>query len=274
MNTVASDDEEIIQDALGITEQARSSGVPLRLIGACAVRIHCSKNMELHKFKMKRSITDLDLITLRKYQSSVKDIVKGAEYYPETKMVGMARDAYRKAGKGTAMDVFFDRLEMCHTIELGNRLEIDFPTITLADILLEKLQVVKINEKDVKDVIALLLEHEMGETDKETISVGYIARLLSDDWGFYYTLTMNLDKIKKMATTQYQDLLSSEQLKKIQTSIDVLLSRLEAEPKSTKWKLRQKVGTKKIWYREVEEVAMGSLTEYLMRKYEKERTHN
>jgi hypothetical protein len=259
-------DEDFLQEALKITEQARHVGVPLRAMGACAVRIHCSNHLKLHKVAMQRRITDLDFVTLRRYQTDVRDIVKQYGYSPDLAMVGIGRDIYRNTAKSIVMDVFFDRLEMCHTIEFGSRLEIDFPTISLADLILEKLQVVKINEKDVKDVIVLLLEHEVGQGNRETIDTEYIAKLLAGDWGFYYTVTTNLDKLRNMAANQYGNMLLREDIETINSRVDGMLSRFDEEPKSMKWKMRERVGTKRIWYKEVEEVAMGSLTEYLMKR--------
>jgi len=259
-------DEDFVQEAVKITEQAQRANVPLRAMGACAIRIHCPNHLKLHSVTMQRRITDLDFLTLRRYQTNVRDLVKQSGYSPDLAMVGIGRDIYRNAEKSIVMDVFFDRLEMCHTIEFENRLEIDFPTISLADLVLQKLQVVKINEKDVKDVIVLLLEHQVGEIDKDTIDIQYIAILLAVDWGFYYTVTTNLNKVRKMAADQYGSMLLPEEVNTIDSKVDNMLSRFDEEPKSMKWKMREKVGTKRIWYREVEEVAMGSLTEYLMKK--------
>jgi hypothetical protein len=270
MTNVGLLDEELVQEAVGIVERAQRIGVPLRVMGACAIRIHCGNHIELHKVKMQRKLTDLDFVTLRIYQTSVREVLKEFGYSPELAMVGMGRDIYRKSERGIGVDVFFDKLEMCHTIELEDRLENDFPTLSLADLILEKLQVVKINEKDIKDIIVLLLEHELGETDKETIDIGYIAKLLSDDWGFYYTVTTNLNKIGNMIMNRYGNLLTLQEIQTVQSKIRAMLSRLEEEPKSMKWKIRGKIGTKKIWYRDVEEVAMGKVTEYLMKKYGKE----
>jgi len=263
-------DEDFVQEAVKITEQAQKANVPLRAMGACAIRIHCPNHLKLHRVTMQRRITDLDFMTLREYQTNVRDIVKQYGYSPDLAMVGIGRDIYRNAEKSIVMDVFFDRLEMCHTIEFENRLEIDFPTLSLADLILQKLQVVKINEKDVKDVIVLLLEHEVGQGDKETIDTEHIAKLLAGDWGFYYTVTTNLSKARNMAANQYGNMLLQEEVKTIDSRVDNMLSRFNEEPKSMKWKMRERVGTKRIWYREVEEVAMGSLTEYLMKKYQRE----
>ena len=39
----------------------------------------------------------------------------------------------------------------------------------------------------------------------------------------------------------------------IRGRIDDLLTRIEAAPKSIKWKIRAKVGTRRLWYQEVSE---------------------
>jgi len=261
-------DEDFVQEAVKITERAQTANVPLRAMGACAIRIHCPNHVKLHGLAMHRRITDLDLVTLRRYQSSLKHIVKQDGYFSDVTMLGMGRDIYRNPEKGIVMDVFFDRLEMCHTIELGNRLEMDFPTISLADLILEKLQVVNINEKDIKDVMVLVLEHEVGQGSRDRIDTEYIAKLLADDWGFYYTVTNNLKKTRNMAGIEYRDMLLQEEIDTIDSRVESVLARLDEEPKSMKWKMRERVGTKRRWYREVEEVATGPLTEYLMKKYQ------
>jgi hypothetical protein len=141
---------------------------------------------------------------------------------------------------------------MCHDIDFKGRLELDHPTIPLAEMLLEKLQIVQINEKDVKDVIILLREHEIGDKDEETINAKYIAKLLADDWGFYYTVTTNLNKIKNLLD-DYNELVENDK-KLVESRIDNLLNIVEQKPKSLGWKMRAKIGTKKQWYRVVEEI--------------------
>ena len=79
------------------------------------------------------------------------------------------------------MDVFYDKLDFCHVIRWDGRLEVDSPTIPLAELLLEKMQIVKINEQDVVDTFMLLLEHPLGHTDAETINLARMARLCADD---------------------------------------------------------------------------------------------
>jgi len=52
-----------------------------------------------------------------------------------------------------------------------------------------------------KDCLVLLKAHkveEKGET--ESIDSSYVAKLLARDWGFWYTATNNLKKIKKFVS--------------------------------------------------------------------------
>ena len=126
----------------------------------------------------------------------------------------------------------------------------DSPTITLADFLLEKMQIVQLNDKDKIDTVVLLREHEIGDVDKETINAQYISKLLAKDWGFYYTVTTNLGKIKEYA----QSSMTEEDSRDVAAKADQLVQRIENEPKTTGWKMRARVGPKKKWYKDVEEV--------------------
>ncbi len=111
-----------------------------------------------------------------------------------------ARSIFDDPDRGLHLDVFYDRLEFCHVIPLAGRLEVDQPTIPLAELLLSKLQIVKINEKDVVDAILLLLDHPLGTADDgDTIDLDRIAALTAADWGLWRTLTQNLDKIAALA---------------------------------------------------------------------------
>jgi hypothetical protein len=148
--------------------------------------------------------------------------------------------------------VFYEKLDFCHTIYWKDRLEIDSPTIPPAELLLEKMQIVQINEKDVIDTIMLLLEHPLGDHDQEMINIKRIARLCADDWGLWRTMTMNLDKVQKLAM-QYQQLTAAQKVK-IASQVRAALDRLDAEPKSLAWKLRARIGDRLKWYKDVDEV--------------------
>ena len=246
-------DEYLINRGLQIVEEGKKRGIPLRLMGAVAVRIHCPEFRELH-IKLERPLTDIDVMTLKKYKKDIEALFKdmGYDWYVP-KWYARGRYIFIDPETKLLVDVFFDKLEMCHTIDFRERLEVDYPTISLADIMLEKLQIVEINEKDIKDMVVLLREHDVGETDKETVNGKYIAKLLADDWGFWYTATTNLKKLKDFLDKY--EILTDEDKQIVASRIDKLLEMIDKEPKTKKWQKRAKIGTKKIWYRKVEEVA-------------------
>jgi len=259
-------DEKFVSEATQIVERMKNANIPFRIMAGCAVRIHCAGHTQLHQVKMQRNIRDIDLVTLRKYKKQAEAQLLEIGYSPQLVKFEMDRDIYEKAAEGITLDVFYDRLDMCHSIDFVDRLEHDFPTIALADLVLQKLQIIELNERDAKDIIVLFLEHEVGKTDTETINGKYIAKLLSNDWGFYYTVTQNIKKSNDLALKYSKDMLPPNELQVFQARTAQLLSMIETEPKSFKWNMRQKVGTKMIWYNEVEEKERGTLAEYLINK--------
>ena len=60
---------------------------------------------------------------------------------------------------GLGVDVFMNELYFCHRIPFDGRLDLDRPTISTADLLLEKMQIVELNLKDITDTMVLMLEH-------------------------------------------------------------------------------------------------------------------
>jgi len=148
-------------------------------------------------------------------------------------------------------EVFYDQMHFNHPISFKKRLEQDTPTFPLAELLLQKLQMVRMNEKDIKDAIVLLRAHELGSDDADRINKTRIADVLCKDWGFYFTATENLGKIKT-ALDSYEVVGPADE-KAVGQRIDELLGYLQEQPKSLKWKSRAIIGTKVKWYNEVDE---------------------
>lgn len=255
-------DDIIVSEALKIVESGERNGIILRIMGACAIRLHCKNTPAV--LKAHRKLTDVDLMSYEKFESKMEELFKSLNYSPIPTImprgITLGRHIYVHNNIKLMVDVFFDKLEMCHTIDFRNRLHLDYPTIPLSELLLEKLQIVKIAEKDILDVIALLYEHEISESDeKDCINGKHIARLLSKDWGFYYTITTNLNKVESYLAkfehlTQDEKTIVCKRIKK-------LIQMIESEPKSLSWKLRAKIGPSMKWYREVEVSPFESVAE-------------
>lgn len=237
-----------------ILKASDDSGVILRVIGSLAFQLHCPKFGYLQQ-AMGRAYTDIDFAAYGKQTSAVRDLF-GKLGYVDNKEIfivsGGERAIFDRKDIGLHVDIFYEKLDFCHEIRWNGRLEVDKPSIPLAELLLEKMQIVEINEKDVIDTIMLLLEHPLGDSDKETINAARVAQLCASDWGLWRTTTMNLQKVQSLAQGYAQ--LTEEQKAHVAKQVDDALRRIEREPKSMAWRLRDRVGDRVKWYKDVDEV--------------------
>jgi len=249
--------QDFVEEATNVVNAARKKGLELRIMGAIAVWIHCPRFSHLHEAS-ERKITDIDVVGYGKQKDDALRLLSDLGYVSDRRarmlMTVLQRYQLQNPTNNRKIDVFFDKLEMCHTIDFRGRLQIDYPTISLADLFLEKTQIVEINEKDIKDVIVLLREHEIGMEGRDVIDSGYISTLLSGDWGFYYTVTRNLSKVKGLLA-EYR-FLTDEDRSDIAAKIDSLSEAIEKREKSIRWKIRARMGPGRPWYNKVEECGL------------------
>jgi hypothetical protein len=244
-------DREFIEEAMRLQSEAEREGIRLRLLGSLAFRLQCPKNAA-HFEALERRITDIDFAASTPNRDKLIAFFQGRGYGIDENTLylgGGYRYIFENPQNKCHIDIFFDRLEMCHTVVFKDRLDIDSRTISLADLLLEKMQIVEISRKDFKDTAILLLEHAIGQDDR-LINMQYIVGLMSDDWGFSHTFTTNLNKLKD-ALPQY-DSFDEQERGLIRQRIEDILDRVNRSKKSLRWKARAKVGTKVRWYRQVD----------------------
>lgn len=244
---------EFVDRATELVDAAREEGIPMRILGSLAYRLHCPQNLQLFD-AMKRDLTDVDFAARSDRRKDLRAFLEGRGYViDQDVLVATEGSRYCFADPNSSMlvDVFFDELFFCHQIPLKDRLELDYPTIPLADLVLEKMQIVEINAKDIKDTLVLLLEHPLGSDDREQIDAAYIAKLLAADWGFYYTVTTNLGKLRRLGEEHGK--LSGDQWEVVGGRIDELTQTIEEEPKTRRWKVRARIGPRVKWYQEVAE---------------------
>jgi hypothetical protein len=198
-----------------------------------------------------RVFTDIDYASYGKHRAKMISFFQTQGYEVEKRaLMIMGQERHIYFGDTIPMiDIFYDKLSYNHPIDYRGRLEIHPYCVSLTDLLLQKLQIVEINDKDLKDGMLLLLAAQVGDTDKDAINSKYVARLMADDWGFYYTSTMNIGKI--ITASLDVAALNEDQRKTIHAKADMILKAIEDAPKSGKWKGRAKVGNKKPWYNEV-----------------------
>lgn len=206
--------------------------------------------------KLGRAFTDIDFASYAQQSSKISKLFLDLGYEEDfmvSRLFGKNRLLFHDNNNKRHCDVFLDRLEFCHDVPFEDRLEADQPTVPLAELLLEKMQIVRLNEKDVIDTIMLLREHQIGDGDKETINATRIAGLCAGDWGLWKTVTTNLQRVEEFSTNKEQ--LTDEDKADVESKIKSLQKRMEGESKTTRWKLRAKIGEKSKWYRDVEELS-------------------
>jgi hypothetical protein len=248
-------DSIFLQEAENLPGAARERNLTLRAMGATAIRMHCPKRAIIHGL-LGRRITDVDFVARSNEAKLVLKVFEDAGYVMDRnsqyRAALVGRYVLEKHDRSLHADLFFDELKMNHTLDLRKRLHLDFPTLTVSDLLLEKMQIVRINEKDVKDTILMLLEHPIANHDTDSIDAGYVADILAADWGFYYTFTMNLSKVETF-TYRYEQI-QEEDKQQVISEIATLRQAIEDKPKNLRWKLRARTGTSSKWYRDVDEL--------------------
>jgi hypothetical protein len=243
---------DVVSEGQRLLRRADEVGVPLRLLGGVAIKLRAPGELAP---AFARSYGDLDFVTSKKKAGPAADLFRAEGYTPHVAfnaLHGGERLLFFDEEHDRQVDVFVGAFSMCHRIPLDERLEVDARSIPLAELLLTKLQVIELNEKDVRDTLALVHDHPVGDQDGDTLNAAQIATLCCADWGLCRTITQNLRDCRAFA--EKYDMPDRAVLLE---RLDVLLERIEAEPKSRAWRLRARVGDRKRWYELPEEVAGG-----------------
>jgi hypothetical protein len=239
--------EEAVR-ALGLAE---SKGLVLRLLGGVAVYLRCPS---ARSGNLTRSYGDIDFMGHARQSSDIKRLFGELGYLERERfnaMHGGRRLSFTDPVQQRRIDVFLDVFEMSHKFDLKERMEIDRQTIPLADLLATKLQIVQTNEKDIVDMICLVLDHEVGGTDlRDTINGEYLARLCGEDWGIYKTFTMKL-AVLAVATDKWN--LKETERDLVAKRVERLTAAIERAPKSLAWRMRASIGERVRWYELPEE---------------------
>jgi hypothetical protein len=243
--------EDIVAEGERLLGLAAEDRVELRLLGGVAVRLRAPALPPC----LDRTYKDLDFAIPKKAAGPLDALMRQAGYAPHVTFNAMnarERALYLDEANGRQVDVFIDSFRMCHQIPLAERLGVEPATVPLAELLLTKLQIIQLNEKDVRDTVLLLHGHEVAEADGDAINGARIAGLCAADWGLWRTITENLGGCRARLD-DYP--LAGDERARVDARLDALLERIETEPKSRGWRLRAKVGERKRWYELPEEVA-------------------
>ena len=258
--------QDPLAEALRIVDLAEARGLLVRLMGGMAIRAHAPD----WPARTRRVEVDIDFATRGRDRGAFYELLSSEGYTADKRhnaLFGGKQAYFVDVPHRRPVDVLVDNLEMCHRFGFADRLSASTPTLPLAELLLSKLQIVKINRKDVLDALVLLAEHPLGPDDgavdsrlgQGAINVPKILSYTSNDWGWWRTVTGNLDTLDRyLATDLTPEDLDLNNGRSIlfdpAAQIASLRKTINDAPKSTRWKLRARVGERQIWYQDPEEM--------------------
>ncbi len=239
---------DLTDEAQRLAAKIKSAGLNVKLLGGLAIWFH---SPSARHEPLLRQYGDLDFIGPKKEMKKFIELMLESGYVEDKRfnaIHGATRLILLDLEHQRPVDVLIDTFKMCHEIDLSDRLFIDSPTISLADLLLSKLQVTKLAQKDVADIASLLLDQDL---TPEGIDVDYIVRILGNDWGFEHTVKATLKNLP-IHLSEFE--LTPAKKIDITIKIDKLKEEIIKGKKSFSYKIREKIGEKLPWAEEPEEL--------------------
>jgi hypothetical protein len=243
--------EDPIAEARRLNAAAKSEGIAARLLGGAAVVLSTDRPLPA---ALRRAYKDLDYVVRRADARRWRDFLEANGYDADVQfnsLHGSQRLLHFDTVNSRQLDTFVSTFAMCHTIDLEDRLPDDSPTLAPEDILLTKLQIFEVNDKDLIDSIALLFSHPVVSGDKPGINRERLAKVVGTDWGWYTTVSDNLAKVA--ARLQSIDLDHAAVLA-VEQRLAEVRDTIATAPRSLRWRARARVGRRVPWYDLPEEV--------------------
>jgi hypothetical protein len=241
-----------LEEAVRICVAASDEGITVRLAGGLAVQ-YLTPDFPPRGGERQ----DLDLATLSRDRRPLTRFLDERGYVGDRNfnaLYGHKQLYFHSATTNRSLDVLVDRLHMCHTVEFAGRLGRMPVTLDVTDLLLTKLQIVELNEKDAQDVLYLSSAYEVRDGDEPgTIGLDRVRAIVGNDWGWWRTVTLNLERIIALATGEGSELVPLGGTHEAVGQLRGLAHAVEAVPKSLRWKARARVGERVRWYETPEE---------------------
>jgi hypothetical protein len=245
---------DAFEQSVAVVHEANDRGIPLKLLGGQAVRLLCPQYP--HRA---RDDQDMDFASVSSAKRGIMDFLAEKGFVGDQRFNTLYGDKqmYFTTGDGkTSVDVIMDKLNMCHLLDFSERIGRMPYTLDVTDLLLSKLQIVELNPKDVHDLLHLLSGFEVrGGDDPGTIALGRVGKLVGEDWGWWRTVTGNLDKLVHLGSGEHRDLIPEARHHDPIAQTKHIREFCDACPKTLRWKLRSRVGDRVQWYELPEEVA-------------------
>lgn len=243
-------ESSLLCEAQRLLSHAEQRQLPLRLLGGMGVRLLLGERMDA---RFQREIGDLDFITTRRASRDVERLIERQGWAPQSRfntLHGHRRLLFHDPGADRKLDVFVESFQMCHSLPLAQRIEVQPQTLPGAELAMTKLQIVSMTEKDLGDLYALFDALEVAERDEDAINAAHIAQLTGADWGLHHTFELNLGRLLQGVESSGFD---AQRAERVSGRIQTLQQALRDAPKTRAWRLRSRIGERKRWYEEPEE---------------------
>jgi hypothetical protein len=275
--------DSLADEAQRLLAAAAAGGLALGLLGGMGIRLLLGARIDP---RFARAIGDLDFITTRRAGPAVEALLSAHGWAPQRRfnaVNGARRLLFEEPGGERRVDVFVGGFQMCHALPLLEGLDGRAAILPAADLALTKLQIVALNAKDRGDLYALLLACQVVEGDgaaepprgdrpsreappveeapeldghpaskPPALDARRIGAVAGGDWGLQHTLELNLSRLREgLAETG----LAAAQQELLRERLGALANALERAPKSRAWRMRARVGERRRWYEEPEEIA-------------------
>lgn len=247
--------EQLSCEAVEVVSGAGEAGVTLRVVGSGGIRLHCAGPGEAMD-RLGRPAKDIDFIVPKEHRKDMRRFLESRGYVVDrdllVAMEGM-RYSFAHPDNKIEIDVFVERLQFNHTIEVRDRLDRHCFTIPLEELLLQKLQIVNLTITDILDLAVLLGTHPVAPEPAggEEIDATHIASLLAKDWGFHHTAVRNLQRVREAAGGSVD--MGHEVNDSIRARVDHLLYMIDKRSKSMAWRMRARVGERMQWWEDVDD---------------------
>ena len=259
--------QDPLAEALRVVDLADATGLLVRLMGGMAIRAHAPD----WPARTRRVEVDLDFATRGKDRGAFYELLASEGYTADKRhnaLFGGKQAYFVDVPRNRPVDVLVDRLEMCHRFEFTDRLGAVEPDAAAR-------RAAAVEAPDRQDqpqgrarcagparrapARARTTAPPTRAPARARSTCPRILSFTSNDWGWWRTVTGNLDTLDQYLAVELtpEDLdldNGREVLFEPGAQIAALRTAIEDAPKSTRWKLRARVGERQMWYQEPEEM--------------------
>jgi hypothetical protein len=238
--------------ACTLVDELAGRGMSAKLIGgvACAIHQHDVAHTELH-----RTLGDIDLAIQSGREREVARVLPELGWAGHDRFNAMHGDERLifERPDGLKLDVMVGDLHMCQTVPLDRQWAFGGPTVSITTLLLTKLQIHQLTARDATDIISMLLEHDVVDESApgdDVLDTQQIAELAGSSWEWHRGIAHAFDFLRQRP----EGLRSAATADAVGTKIDQIRAAIDRQPKTRRWRLRSRIGDRKAWYFEPEEV--------------------